>query len=211
MESQDLKATYRKIFKANLIQICHSNQAYIKDCKLQKKLKMQLDSILRFHKLHSKRPIHLLFYYPLPLEFDIKKLLRFYRKKRNVKIFLPKMSGESFKAVQYRLPLRKQAFGVYEPNDSAFWAKMDCAIVPVLGVDKKLRRIGFGKGMYDRFFGANQVSKVIFVCRDFHYLPHIITQDYDIKGDVYITPFKTLKHYDKIKFLSQTKITRAIL
>ena len=62
MESQDLKATYRKIFKANLIQICHSNQAYIKDCKLQKKLKMQLDSILRFHKLHSKRPIHLLFY-----------------------------------------------------------------------------------------------------------------------------------------------------
>lgn len=211
MESQESKAAYRKIFKANLIQIHHSNQAYIKDYKLQKKLKVQLDSTLRFHKLRYKRPINLLFYSPLTLEFDIRKLLRFYHKKRNVRIFLPKMNGESFKAVRYRLPLQKRAFGVYEPSDSKFWAKMDCAIVPVLGVDKKLRRIGFGKGMYDRFFGANQVSKVIFVCRDFHYLPHIITQDYDIKGDVYITPFKTLKHYDKINFLSQTKIARVIL
>lgn len=202
MESQALKATYRKIFKANLTKIRHLNQTYIMDYKLQKKLKVQLDSILRFHKLRHKRPINLLFYSPLSLEFDIRKLLRFYRKKRNVRIFLPKISGESFKAVRYRLPLQKQAFGVYEPSDSTLWAKMDCAIVPVLGVDKKLRRIGFGKGMYDRFFEANQVSKVIFVCRAFHYLPYIITQDYDIKGDVYITPFKTLKHYDKIKFLS---------
>lgn len=90
MKSQDLKATYREIFKTNLIRICHSNQAYIKDYKLQEKLKAQLDSTLRFHKLHSKRPINLLFYSPLTLEFDIRKLLRFYRKKRNVRIFYPK-------------------------------------------------------------------------------------------------------------------------
>ena len=202
MESQALKATHRKIFKANLIQLHQRKKVYIADCKVQKKLKAQLDFTLRFHKSHSKAPINLLFYYPLTLEFDIRKLLRFYRKQRNVQVFLPKIEGESFKAVKYRLPLQRQAFGVYEPSNSNFRAKIHCAIVPVLGVDEALGRIGFGKGMYDRFFEANQVSKVIFVCRAFHYLPHIITQDYDIKGDVYITPFKTLKHYNKIKFFT---------
>ncbi|WP_297578195.1 5-formyltetrahydrofolate cyclo-ligase [uncultured Helicobacter sp.] len=194
MESQDLKATYREIFKTNLIRICHSNQAYIKDYKLQKKLKAQLDSTLRFHKLHSKRPINLLFYSPLTLEFDIRKLLRFYRRKRNVRIFLPKMGGESFKAVRYRLPLQKQSFGVYEPSDSALWAKMDCAIVPVLGVDKELRRIGFGKGMYDRFFGRNpkKIPKIIFVSRNFNFVPQTITESHDIRGDCYLTPHQTI-------------------
>ncbi|MDE5925222.1 MAG: 5-formyltetrahydrofolate cyclo-ligase [Helicobacter sp.] len=202
MESQALKASYRKIFKANLIQICHSNQAYIKDYKLQKKLKAQLDSILRFHKLHSKRPINLLFYSPLALEFDIRKLLRFYRKKRNVRIFLPKMGGESFKAVRYRLPLQKQAFGVYEPSDSKFLAEMDCAIVPVLGVDKKLRRIGFGKGMYDRFFGNNpkKIPKIIFVSRNFNFAPQIITESHDIRGDCYLTPHQTMDKRDFASF-----------
>ena len=118
MESQDLKATYRKIFKAKLTKIYDSNKTYMLDYKLQKNLKIQLDSILRFHKLRSKRPINLLFYYPLTLEFDIRKILRFYRKQKGVEIFLPLVHQESFKAVKYRLPLTKNTFDIYEPSDS---------------------------------------------------------------------------------------------
>lgn len=192
MESQDLKAVYRKTFKANLIKTRMRKNLYGLDSKIHKQLKAHLQSYIQSHKKHSKCPINLLFYSPLPLEFDTRKLLRFYRKSKRVRIFLPLMHKESFKAVQYRLPLQKKSFGVLEPSDSTYHATIDCAIVPVLGVDKELRRIGFGKGMYDRFFASYKTSrkipKILFVCRDFNYASEVITQNYDIKGDVFITP-----------------------
>lgn len=196
MESQDLKAAYRKAFKANLLKTRMRKNLYGLDSKIQKQLKEHLQSSIQSHKKHSKCPINLLFYSPLPLEFDIRKLLRFYRKAKGVRVFLPLMHQESFKAVQYRLPLQKKSFGVFEPSDSTYRATIDCAIVPVLGVDKKLRRIGFGKGMYDRFFApyktSHKIPKILFVCRNFNYASEVITQDYDIQGDVLITPLRTL-------------------
>lgn len=198
MESQDLKAAYRKTFKANLTKTRMRKNLYGLDSKLQKKLKAHLQSSIQSHKKHSKCPINLLFYFPLPLEFDIRKLLEFYRKAKGVRIFLPFMHKESFKAVPYRLPLQKKSFGVFESSDSAYRATIDCAIVPVLGVDRQLRRIGFGKGMYDRFFTTYKVSrktpKILFVCRNFNYASEVITQSYDIRGDCYLTPLRTLYH-----------------
>ena len=63
------------------------------------------------------------------------------------------MDGVSFKMVPLRLPLERKAFGIYEPRASHRKINLiDVAIVPAVGVDGSLRRIGFGKGMYDRFF-----------------------------------------------------------
>lgn len=63
------------------------------------------------------------------------------------------MQGESFKMVPFRLPLKKKKFGIYEAGNSLRDIKnIDVAIVPVVGVDGNLQRVGFGKGMYDRFF-----------------------------------------------------------
>lgn len=197
MESQDLKITYRRDFKTNLLKTQTRKNLYALDCRIQKYLKKSLQKEIRFHKQHSKSPMNLLFYYPLPLEFDIRNLLGFYRKQRGIRIFLPKMHRESFKAVKYRLPLHKQAFGVYEPNNSCLRVKIDCAIVPVLGMDKSFRRIGFGKGMYDRFFtpyqNSRKIPKILFVARYFNYVSKVITQDYDLKGDVFITPQLTIQ------------------
>ena len=63
------------------------------------------------------------------------------------------MEGKSFKMVSYRLPLKKKKFGIYEAgNTIRNIKKIDIAVVPVVGVDGRLQRVGFGKGMYDRFF-----------------------------------------------------------
>ncbi|MBD5165935.1 5-formyltetrahydrofolate cyclo-ligase [Helicobacter sp.] len=209
MQSQGLKATYRKTFKANLIKTRMRKNLYGLDSRIQKQLKAHLQCYIQSHKKHSKYPINLLFYSPLPLEFDIRKLLRFYRKTKRVRVFLPFMHEESFKAVPYRLPLQKKSFGVFEPSDSSYHATIDCAIVPVLGVDKELRRIGFGKGMYDRFFAPYQASrktpKILFVCRNFNYASEVITQDYDIRGDVLITPLYALSHQSNARHSLKTK------
>ncbi len=72
-------------------------------------------------------------------------------------VLVPFMEGKSFRLVKYRLPIKIKKFGVKEPNISKdFYKKIDLSIVPVIGIDIDFRRIGFGKGFYDRFFSHNR-------------------------------------------------------
>jgi 5-formyltetrahydrofolate cyclo-ligase len=82
----------------------------------------------------------------MPIEADVEYLMKKYRKK--LKILTPFIEGESFKMVQYRLPLKRNSFDIYEPpNSKKVQKKVDMIIVPVVGVDGDFKRVGFGKGM----------------------------------------------------------------
>jgi len=100
---------------------------------------------------------------------------------------VPFMEGESFRLVQYRLPLRTKQYGVREPNFSRKYRKkqIDMAIVPIVGTDKTFRRIGFGKGMYDRFFAreGTHIAHTIFVQRVWQYSPVPLTDVWDVQAD----------------------------
>jgi len=101
------------------------------------------------------------------------------------------MEGNSFSLVKYRLPLKIKKFGVKEPNNSNNYNnKIDLAIVPILGTDNTFRRIGFGKGFYDRFFEKNykNIREVVFVGRERCISSETITESHDVKGDAYFTP-----------------------
>ena len=102
------------------------------------------------------------------------------------------MEGKSFRLVKYRLPLEKKEFGIKEPKDSRQYRKksIDLAIVPIVGLDVTLRRVGFGKGMYDRFFEKEikNIDKTVFVARELCYSQEVITDDHDVKADIIITP-----------------------
>ncbi len=99
------------------------------------------------------------------------------------------MQDDSFKMVKYRLPLKKRKFGIYEPNNSFMKPKkIDLAIVPIVGVDVLNKRIGFGKGMYDRFFYRLKYRPTIVftqlvLCKS----KEILSDNYDIKADYIIT------------------------
>jgi len=129
-----------------------------------------------------------LFYYPLPFEADIRKTLNKMRKNNDV--FLPFMQNKSFKVVPFRLPLKKKNFSIYEAGDTKRNInKIDIAIVPVVGVDGKLQRVGFGKGMYDRFFAKlKNKPYTIFIQPEICFTKKYICDDYDITCDLLITP-----------------------
>ena len=59
----------------------------------------------------------------------------------------------------------------------------------IVGVDTTLKRVGFGKGMYDRFYEKENryIKKTVFVARELCYSKEIITDDYDVKADMIIT------------------------
>ncbi len=158
------------------------------DYIVNKLVSKKIEQLIAHHK-----PKSVLFYLPLDFEVNVKKLILSYRKK--LKILTPFVVGESFKMVQYRLPLGRNSFNIYEPSNSNFREKrVDMIIVPVVGVDGNFKRVGFGRGMYDRFYAKlRQKPIVVFVQRIECMTKDKITDDHDIRADYYITPKKIKK------------------
>ena len=161
----------------------HHNR-YYKTALLEKKV-MQI-----LQQRHARK---VLLYYPLPFEADLRKIIQKMRKKSEV--FLPFMEGESFKMVPFRLPLKRKKFGIFEAGNSLRKiTKIDVAIVPVVGVDVQLKRVGFGKGMYDRFFEKLKTKPfVVFVQQELCYTSEVVCDSYDVQADIVLTPKKTLQ------------------
>jgi len=130
-------------------------------------------------------------YLPLKMEINLYPLIQQLRKE-NKTLYVPFMEGKSFRLVKYRLPLYTKQFGIKEPKDSKQYRikQIDMAIVPIVGVDRTRRRVGFGKGMYDRFFEKNKknIKQVVFVARELCYAKEIVTDHYDVKADMIFTP-----------------------
>ncbi|WP_394954824.1 5-formyltetrahydrofolate cyclo-ligase [uncultured Helicobacter sp.] len=133
---------------------------------------------------------HILLYMPFGFETNSKKLLLRLRKQRK-KIFIPYiMEGIRFKVLPFRLPLQKNEYGIFETSKSKFnLAKIDTAVIPVLGIDRDFKRIGFGKGMYDRFFSQYRKKTIplIFVSRLACVSEQVLTQSHDIRGHYFIS------------------------
>ncbi len=169
------------------------------NAKRNKKYKSHLVSnklLQLFKNLKGKK---ILFYFPLLMEVDILRVLKQLRK--NNEIFIPFMVAQSFKMVPFRLPLHKKKFGIYEAGNTVRnIKKIDIAIVPVVGVDGNLQRVGFGKGMYDRFFEKLQKRPyTIFTQLELCYTKELVCDAYDIACDLLITPKKSLKRSFKMK------------
>jgi len=159
-----------------------SHSAYRKDKKV-------LEGLYRYIiALHAK---HIMLYLPLKMEVNLYPLIVRLRKEKK-QLYVPFMEGASFRLVKYRLPLRQKRFGIKEPLDSKQYRikKIDIAIVPIVGVDVTHRRVGFGKGMYDRFFEKNKknIKQTVFVARELCYAKEIVTDHYDVKADMIFTP-----------------------
>ncbi|NPA55092.1 MAG: 5-formyltetrahydrofolate cyclo-ligase [Epsilonproteobacteria bacterium] len=138
--------------------------------------------------LSNKRYKNILLYVNLPFEVSTKQLIVTLRQQKK-QIFVPFMQELSFKMVKYSLPLVKKKFNIYEPkNKTKTKHKIDIAVVPIIGIDKNFRRIGFGKGMYDRFFSSLKYKPEIIFTQIY---PCIIndnvTQTHDIQANLYIS------------------------
>ena len=142
--------------------------------------------LLNWPELRKAKTV--LAFWPLEMEPDIRASIHTLR--RGKKVYLPFMEDDSFKMVPFRLPLKPKRFGIYEPGNTKLKIKkIDVAIVPAVGVDGEGRRIGFGKGMYDRFFAKlKHKPYVIFVQSKLCNTSKYICDEYDVKADLLITP-----------------------
>jgi len=136
------------------------------------------------------KPKKVLLYIPLSTEVDVRGLINVLRKNKNIEVYVPFMKGDSFVPVKYRLPLKEKKFGIKEPNFSSYIkdVDLDMIIVPIVGIDETYRRVGFGKGMYDRFFDRLKNKPItIFTQLKLCKSKKIVTSKHDIEPDYIIT------------------------
>lgn len=134
---------------------------------------------------------NILLYFPLSNEFDVRPLLYKLKKTKGIHLYLPKVKGDEFDLIEFRYPLHKGRFSLFEPKGKVRTGiKLDVMIVPILAWDQKMRRIGFGKGYYDRFYAKlSNKPYIIFVSLLGLYVHKNITQEFDIGADLVLTPY----------------------
>ena len=86
----------------------------------------------------------------------------------------------------------ERAFKIKEPSIYEIVFDVDVVIVPLVGCDKNLNRIGFGKGFYDRFLKDKKAYK-IGVCYDFQVVDNLTVNEWDVKLNKIITPTKVIE------------------
>jgi len=175
------KASFRKLALKRLL--FFSSFAKIKK---NKNICSQIIKIIDFHK-----PKKILLYIPLQSEVDVMPIINELRKRKNIEVYVPFMKGKSFVPVKFRLPLEIKKFGIKEPLFSSFRnndIRLDMIVVPIVGIDETYRRIGFGAGMYDRFYDTLKKKPItIFTQLKLCKSKEIVTQEHDIQADYIIT------------------------
>ena len=173
-----VKSEFRKE-ALNSLRSVKSFQKYPLDKKIEKKLSSLIKSL---------NPKSILFYLPLGMEVNLKNLM-LKEKRAGKKILVPKVENESFKMVEFRLPLEENSFNIFEPKSSSFkYKRVDLIIVPIVAMDANRKRIGFGKGMYDRFYARLKRKPIIvFIQRIPVISKEFLCDEYDIGCDFYIS------------------------
>ena len=133
----------------------------------------------------------ILMYYSLPDEVDthdaVNQLVR-----RGKTVLLPRViDGENMEIRLYEKPedLQEGSYGIMEPTGEPFtdYAAIDVAVVPGMGFDTSCRRLGRGKGYYDRLLPKAANACKIGVCFGFQLLASIPADGHDVKMDRIIT------------------------
>ena len=108
-------------------------------------------------------------------------------KTQGYNVFCPRVEGQNMVAVLHGEDFAISQYGIREPIGEAFDGELDFAIIPLLAVDDKGHRLGYGGGYYDRFLREHFLMKRIAFCYDFQLLREVPYTDTDEKMQFIVT------------------------
>ena len=136
-------------------------------------------------------------YYPVNFEFDDLEILKEFEKK-NFNISLPKIKKNfdmDFYKWSFNELLKINKYGIPEP-DSNILIYPDVLLIPLVAFDKKLNRLGYGGGYYDRLIEKLSKKKNIIkigLAFSIQEIDKVPTNMYDQKLDYIVTNKHTIK------------------
>ncbi len=155
-------------------------------------------SLTKFSKFLDKKKLHPIIiggYYPFNYELDILNILKRFEKK-NFTISLPKIAKNNkmnFYQWSFNDPLKINKFGIPESTSNKK-IYPNILLIPLVGFDDQLNRLGYGGGYYDRYLSKvnNEIIK-IGVGFSFQKINNIPINNHDIKLDCVITERQIIK------------------
>ena len=116
-----------------------------------KNIKIDFNKIISILKKEKITKKNIGGYYPVNFEVDDLHILKKFEKK-NFNISLPTINNNfdmNFYKWSFNEPLKINKYGIPE-SDSNILIYPDVLLVPMVAFDKKLNRLGYGGGYYDR-------------------------------------------------------------
>ena len=149
----------------------------------------EIDALIKKNK-----SIVLLGFMPLGNEIDLRALYKkilagYYKENFDIDIILglPRVCGKEmrFFKIDSLDDLEKSKFGIMEPRlkSEEIIAKNAHVMVPLIGLDKDKRRLGFGGGFYDKYFGKHKDNTLYGLVYDFQMNIDFEVNEYDIAMD----------------------------
>ena len=133
-------------------------------------------------------------YFPIGSEVDTHDImLDILQQDRN--LLLPKIVNDNLKfyIVTNLEKLEKGSFEIMEPKDSCKKAeKINCILIPTVGISKTGIRLGYGKGYYDKFLSSTDAVKISLTYAK-QIVKSIPNDSHDVKIDWIITEDENVK------------------
>lgn len=161
--------------------------------KYNRKYKINFDKVYNILKATKIRTLVVGGYFPISYEIDCLELLSKLEKKK-IGISLPVIKNNrnmQFYSYSFDNPLKINNYGIPEP----FQIKKvypNILLVPLVGFDDNLYRIGYGGGFYDKYIAKNK-KKMFVIGLAFHFqkVSKIPYEKFDQRLDMVITNKKT--------------------
>ena len=173
----------KRIIKAR--EIKNKNNLKVKFSLLREELKKK---IFKYKIIGS--------YYPVNFEADTFQLMKMFKQK-GYKLSLPVISSKydmNFYTWNLNDPLYVNKYGIPEPK-SKIKVIPSILLIPMVAYDKRLNRLGYGGGYYDRFLKKYEKKNILKIglaitCQEVKKLP---TNNFDKKMDYILTEKKLYK------------------
>lgn len=134
----------------------------------------------------------ILMYHSLPDELETHRFLT--KWKDHKKFFLPRVNGVNLELLPYdESRLEIGSFHIEEPTGNNVYPieEIEVIIVPGVAFDRKGRRLGRGKGFYDRLLKTAKATK-IGIGYEFQLVDEVPSEAHDVAMDMIITENTTI-------------------
>ena len=106
---------------------------------------------------------------------------------RGAAVYSPRLENNEMQAVLFGEDFTLSPLGIREPIGKAYKEDIDVAAVPLLAVDERGNRLGYGGGYYDRYLAAHSKTLKIGYCFDFQVVKEVSSTPTDVLMDVIVT------------------------
>ena len=169
----------------------------IRKNNFDKNLKINSHRFISFLRVNLPNLKNIGGYYPYNYEIDDLEILNLLEKKQfNISLpIINKNNQMNFFKWSNNYPLKINKFGIPEPVSSRIFYP-DILLVPLVGYDGNLNRLGYGGGFYDRYIEKIEKKKNVIkigIAFSFQKITSVPTNNYDKKLDFVITEKEILR------------------